>query len=124
MASQTRKAWFLAVAADESLRYMQEVLKAADAGEELAARMTQAGNWSRLDHAREQGFYADAALNVAKATQAQHAARERLTRLMGLWGDQTRFVLPPRLPDLPKSPDEFPDIERQPWTKAWPKIWA
>ena len=113
VASQTRKAWFLAVAADESLRYMQEVLKAADAGEELAARMTQAGNWSRLDHAREQGFYADAALNVAKATQAQHAARERLTRLMGLWGDQTRFALPPRLPELPKSPDEFPDIERQ-----------
>jgi len=113
VASQTRKAWFLAVAADESLRYMQEVLKAADAGEELAARMTQAGNWSRLDHAREQGFYADAALNVAKATQAQHAARERLTRLMGLWGDQTKFALPPRLPDLPKSPDEFPDIERQ-----------
>ncbi|MDI1261505.1 TolC family protein [Aquabacterium sp.] len=113
LASQTRKAWFMAVAADESLRYMQEVLKAADAGEELAARMVQAGNWSRLDHAREQGFCADAALNVAKATQARLAARERLTRLMGLWGDQTKFSLPPRLPELPKSADEFPDIERQ-----------
>ena len=113
VASQARKAWFQAVAADESLRYTQEVLKAADAGEELAARMAQAGNWSRLDHAREQSFYADAALNVAKATQARHAARERLTRLMGLWGDQTRFALPPRLPDLPPSPDKYPDIEQQ-----------
>lgn len=113
VASQARKAWFQAVAADETLRYTQEVLKAADAGEELASRMTQAGNWSRLDHAREQSFYADAALNVARATQAQRSAREHLTRLMGLWGDQTRFELPPRLPELPAAPDEYPDLERQ-----------
>ncbi|WP_230182437.1 TolC family protein [Aquabacterium sp. CECT 9606] len=112
VASQARKAWFQAVAADESLRYTQEVLKAADAGEELASRMAQAGNWSRLDHAREQSFYADAALNVARATQAQRSARERLTRLMGLWGDQTQFALPPRLPELPATPDEYQDIEQ------------
>ena len=91
---------------------MQEVRKAADAGEELAARMAQAGNWSRLDHAREQSFYADAVLNVAKAMQARQVARERLIRLMGLWGDQTRFVLPLRLPDLPMSVEEFPGIEQ------------
>ncbi|CAH0353349.1 MAG: TolC family protein [Pseudomonadota bacterium] len=113
VASETRKAWFMAVAADESLSYMQEVLKSADAGEELAAKLAQAGNWSRLEHAREQGFYADAALNVARATQARTTARERLTRLLGLWGTQTQFVLPERLPELPKSPDQFPDIEQQ-----------
>ncbi|MGH6647912.1 TolC family protein [Aquabacterium sp.] len=113
LAFEARKAWFMAVAAEETLRYTQEVLKAADAGEELAARMVQAGNWSRLDHAREQGFYADAALNVAKATQARTAARERLTRLLGLWGDQTNFKLPERLPDLPKAPDDLPDLEQQ-----------
>ena len=40
------------------------------------------------------------------------AAREQLTRLMGLWGTQTQFRLPERLPDLPKAPSELPDIER------------
>jgi outer membrane protein TolC len=113
LASEARKAWFMAVASEETLRYTQEVLKAADAGEELASRMVRAGNWSRLDHAREQGFYAEAALNVARAKQARVAARERLTRLMGLWGEQTRFQLPERLPDLPKVPDELPGIEQQ-----------
>jgi len=113
LASEVRKAWFTAVASEESLRYTQEVLKAASAGEELAGRMVRAGNWSRLEHAREQGFRADATLSVARATRARGAARERLTRLLGLWGEQARFQLPERLPDLPKMPDELPDVEQQ-----------
>jgi outer membrane protein TolC len=31
---------------------------------------------------------------------------------MGLWGEQTRFRLPERLPDLPARPRELPDVER------------
>jgi outer membrane protein TolC len=44
--------------------------------------------------------------------QQQRATRERLTRLLGLWGEQTGFRLPERLPDLPPQPRELPDIER------------
>jgi outer membrane protein TolC len=62
--------------------------------------------------AREQGFYADAALNLARAEQQQRATRERLTRLMGLWGAQTAFKLPERLPDLPTQPRDLPEVER------------
>jgi len=112
-ASETRKAWIAAVAAEETVRYMRRVQGAADAGAELARRMEQAGNWSRLARAREQSLYADATLNLARAEHAQAAARERLTRLMGLWGEQTGFVLPERLPDLPDSAADRPDIERQ-----------
>ena len=65
-----------------------------------------------LQRAREQGFYADAALNLARAEQAQRSTRERLTRLLGLWGAQAQFTLPERLPDLPKSTVDLPDIER------------
>ncbi len=113
MASETRKAWITAVAAEETVRYLRKVREAADAGAELARRMEQAGNWSRLARAREQGFYADAALNVARAEHAQVAARERLTRLLGLWGEEAAYALPERLPDLPEQAEERPDIERQ-----------
>jgi outer membrane protein TolC len=41
------------------------------------------------------------------------SARERLTRLMGLWGTQTQFQLPERLPDLPGEANELPDIEQR-----------
>ena len=112
LAAETRKAWVAAVAAEETVRYMGRVREAADAGAELARRMEEAGNWSRLARAREQGFYAQAALDAARAEQVRIATRERLTRLMGLWGDQAGFALPERLPDLPAQPEERPDVER------------
>ena len=112
LASETRKAYYLAVAADETGRYMLQVQTAAEAGAELARRQTQAGNWNKLQQAREQSFYADAALNQARSQLVITVARERLTRLMGLWGQQTQFRLPERLPDLPKAPNDLPDIEQ------------
>jgi outer membrane protein TolC len=112
-AADTRKAWVQAVAAEETVRYARQVMDAAEAGAELARRMTAAGNFNKLQRAREQGFYADAALNLARAQQAHIAARERLTRLLGLWGAQTAYQLPARLPDLPPEPAALPDLERR-----------
>lgn len=112
VAADTRKAYYMAVGAEEGVRYTQKVKQAAEASAELARRMAAVGNFNKLQQAREQGFYADATLNLARAQQAQRATRERLTRLMGLWGAQTRFLLPERLPDLPKEATDQPDIER------------
>ena len=113
LAAETRKAYFQALAAEETVRYMRKVREVAEASAELARRMASVGNWSRLQQAREQGFYADAALNVARAEQASARSREALTRLLGLWGAQTAYALPERLPDLPKTPDDQPDIEQR-----------
>jgi outer membrane protein TolC len=112
VASDTRKAYYLAVGADETVRYMRQVQDAAEAGAELARRMAAVGNWNKLSQAREQSFYADAALNLARAVQAQTSAREKLTRLMGAWGEQAAFTLPERLPDLPKAAQDLPDVEQ------------
>jgi outer membrane protein TolC len=112
LATDTRKAWVQAVAAEEGVRYTQLVQQAAEASAELARRMAQVGNWNKLQQAREQGFYADAALNLARAEQVQRSSRERLVRLMGLWGAQLDFRLPERLPDLPAAPREWTNIEQ------------
>jgi outer membrane protein TolC len=112
LAADTRKAYFNAVAAEETVRYTRQVMRAADASAELARRMEQVGNFNKLQRAREQSFYADAALNVARAEQAQRSTRERLTRLLGAWGAQSQFTLPERLPDLPKSTIDLPDLEQ------------
>jgi outer membrane protein TolC len=109
----TRRAWVQAVAAQEGVHYAQQVMRAAQASAELARRMQQVGNFSALQRAREQAFYADAALNLARAEQADRAAREKLTRALGLWGEQTAFTLPERLPDLPPAVKDLPDVERQ-----------
>jgi len=112
LAAETRKAWVAAVASGQTAEYQQQAMEAAEAGAELARRMALAGNWSRLKQAREQSFYADSALAVARAGQAKRAARERLVRLMGLT-QADRVQLPERLPDLPAAVPALPDVEQQ-----------
>lgn len=113
LAADTRKAYFHAVAAQQAAHYMEQVGSAAEATAELAKRMAQVGNFSKLDQAREQAFHADATAQVARARHNATAARERLSRLMGVWGDQSAFQLPDRLPDLPKAPEASNDVESQ-----------
>ena len=111
IAMQTRKAWVQAVSAAETERYMGQVKEAAEAGSELARRMAAVGNWPKLTQMREQVFYADAAAQLARARQTAQAERERLARLLGLWGGELAFRLPERLPDLPAAPREGEELE-------------
>lgn len=111
VAADTRRAYFKAVAAGEGARYSAQVQEAAAASAELARRMAAAGNFSRLDQAREQVFYAEATAQLARARQSALSDRERLTRLMGLWGEDAQYRLPERMPDLPKAAREEADIE-------------
>lgn len=111
LATETRKAWINAVAAQQTVKYLGDVKEAAEAGSELARRMARVGNWSKLQQAREQVFLADAAAQLARAQQAAFSEREKLIRLMGLWGPQTQFTLAERLPDLPQQAGEMPDVE-------------
>jgi outer membrane protein TolC len=111
IALETRKAWFQAVAALQTAKYVEDVQLAAEASADLARRMAEVGNWPRLTRDREQAFYADATARLARARQAQGAAREKLTRLMGLWGEDAAYALPERLPELPTAAREGGEFE-------------
>jgi outer membrane protein TolC len=111
LATEVRKAWINAVAAEQSLQYLRDVQAAAEAGAELARRMTRVGNFSRLQQAREQVVLADAAAQLARAQQRAWSEREKLTRLLGLWGTQTQYTLSTRLPELPAQPTALNDVE-------------
>jgi hypothetical protein len=112
-ASTVRQAWVEAVAAQQSLAYFGDVQSAAEASAELARRMQSVGNFSKLQQAREQAFYADAATQLARAQHARLVTRERLVRLLGLDESQaSQLKLPDRLPDLPKAPQDESEIAR------------
>ncbi|MCM2250744.1 MAG: TolC family protein [Ramlibacter sp.] len=109
--SQVRQAWVRAVAARQSLEYAKQVNAAAQAGAELARRMQQAGNFTKLQRARQHAFYADAAAQLASAQYGAAAAQEELIRLLGLDDAQMqRLSLPERLPDLPPQPRAAADV--------------
>ena len=112
VAAETRKAHVRALAAQQMAAYMRDVKLAAEASAELARRMATVGNFSKLDRMREHAFYAEATTQLARAEQAAVAERERLTRLLGLWGEETQFKLPERMPELPQAPRELPNAEQ------------
>jgi outer membrane protein TolC len=112
-ALETRRAWIGAVAARQSLDYARRVNAASEASAELMGRMSRSGNASKLDLAREQAFYAEAFAAVTRADRQAVTARERLARLLGLWGQDSAFTLPERLPDLPAAPAQVPDLEQR-----------
>ena len=115
LAQETRESYYAAVAAHQTVDYLARVHTAAETSATLAQRMVQAGNWNRLDQAREQSFYADSAMRLTRAQLAEESAGERLTRLLGLPAAQAAgrpaLQLAERLAELPQNED-LPDVEQ------------
>ena len=102
--TQVRQAWVRAVTARQTLQYAEQINATAQAGAELAKRMQQVGNFTKLQRARQQSFYADSAARLASSQHASTAAREELVRILGLTDEQSaQLQLPERLPELPKA---------------------
>jgi len=111
LAADARRAWFDAVAAEQTFAYVGQAALAAQASAELAQQMAKVGNWNKLDEAREQVFHAEIAAQQVQARHNLLAKREALARAMGLSGSQLSFRLPERLPVLPEELVSAHDIE-------------
>ncbi|WP_421831668.1 TolC family protein [Limnobacter sp.] len=112
--TQVRQAWVDAVAAQQAHTYAQQVFESAQTSAELARRMQEVGNFTRLQRARQQSFYADAALNLAATRHKATATREALVRMLGLTTEQAaQLKLPDRLPDLPEAPKAPSQVAKQ-----------
>lgn len=112
-ASAARQAWIRAVAAREVEVYAVQVKEAAEASAELAQRMQQVGNFTKLQAARQHLFYGDATARLASARQTAVSTREALVRQLGLTDAQARELkLPERLPELPKTPKSPEEVSK------------
>jgi len=79
------------------------VAQATAASAEAALRLHEAGNTRSLDLANEEALNVQAKIDFAKAQSAGIESREKLTRMLGLWGTDTEWHVAPRLPDPPKN---------------------
>lgn len=103
--TRVRQSWVRAVAAQQTLIYARQVNEVAKVSAELARRLQSVGNFTKIQRARQQAFYADSATQLAIAEHAVTASREALIRTLGLTFDQAQKLrLPERLPNLPKMP--------------------
>jgi len=111
LAADVRHAYVAAVAANETVALLTDAKSTAEATAQLATKLGETGATNKLDQAREQVYYAETTADLAAARQAATSSRERLVRLLGLWGDELGFRLPDKLPPLPRRPMALPAIE-------------
>jgi len=111
LAADTRRAYYQAVANREIGEFLAQAQTSAEAGTQLAKRLGETGAMNKLDQAREHVFYAELTAQLATARQRGATDREALTRLLGLWGNDTAFKLPNALPGLPRTAQSLASIE-------------
>jgi outer membrane protein TolC len=112
VAAETRRAYVRAVAARQIVAALGEAKANAEASAELAGQLRQTGAVNKLDQARREVFATETDAELVSARQQEAAAREKLTRLMGLWHTDLDANLPSVLPPLPRSPRSIRAIEQ------------
>ncbi len=112
LALDVKAAYYAVLADSQALELFQQVTLGTEAAAELAARQVRAGTLSRKDQALQQAFHAQAALETAQAQARLASDRERLNRLLGLWGPHTQWKVPTRLPQLPATLSPLDRVEQ------------
>lgn len=109
LAAEVRDAFYTAQAAEQLVALRRLVDEASQTSAELARRQHEAGNRNDLNLETELGLAAQTAVDRKRSEGDAAVARERLNKLMGLWGPRTSWRMAQRLPELP--PEEAP-LER------------
>ena len=112
-AAEARRAFYRAVAAGQTVKFLEESRTAAEAVSELAKKLGQTGALPKLDQAREHAFYAEVSGQLAVARLKQRSEREKLNRMLGLWGAELTYRLPGKLRPLPAKPRTSGDVETE-----------
>lgn len=85
------------------LALRQTIVEIQNAALALAQRQHEAGNITDLALGQQQAIYNSARLELAMAENDQREHREKLNRLLSLWGGDTAWKTAGGLPPLPES---------------------
>jgi len=113
LAVDVRRQHIRAVSAQEQVATLTQAKQLTDAQAQLAAKLGETGALNKLDQAREYALAAELDNQLARARLDQRLERERLTRLLGLWGAQVDYRLPAATPALPARLRSADDVEAQ-----------
>jgi outer membrane protein TolC len=90
---EVKKAYIDADVAQKKLALYENLLKSHEASIQLAIRQHTAGNLSKRNLLKMQDTYAHARLEAMELNRDNAMARETLNRLLGIYGDQTNYIL-------------------------------
>jgi outer membrane protein, heavy metal efflux system len=111
VAAEAKAIYYTVEGDEQALELFRQVVTAAQAAAQLAQRQYEAGTLSKREQQVQQAFYAQTLLDVAAAELQLAADREKLNRLLGLWGENTNWQVPTRLPEVPEVSPTFERLE-------------
>ena len=111
LVAEVQVAYFAEVAAAQTVRLRRAVAESEQASAELSRAQRDAGNVSDLTALNQQALYQQTQLDLGSAESDLASARERLTRLLGLWGAEAAWRSAERLPEVPADEAPLENLE-------------
>jgi len=103
LVAETKSAIYQLKAAEEILARLKVEQAAQATSLDLIQKLHEAGNITDLQLLQQQGEYSQSRLQIAQTEADIRERREKLNRLMGLWGTDTDWKVEPKLPDVPRT---------------------
>jgi cobalt-zinc-cadmium efflux system outer membrane protein len=111
LAHEVQTAFYTLQAREQFVKRLNATIQLNEAAADLSRRQYDAGNINDLELHNQQAAYAQARLDFAQARTQTRVERERLNRLLGLWGKQTDWKLADELPSLPEKELPLENLE-------------
>ena len=111
LAAEVKVAFYTAQASRQLLDRLRVIGETNETAAEFTKRLHDAGNTSDLELANQQGSYEQSRVEVAQTELQVRRDRERLNRLMGVWGADTNWTMRDHLPELPGSEGSLARLE-------------
>ena len=111
LAYQTRTAFYAAQAAAQRIEMFEQIVFATELGYDFAQRLYDAGNITSLELHEQRDLFEEARMSLRRAERLLQERRERVNRLMGVFGNDTQWQIADRLPDVPEDAPDLEDIE-------------
>ena len=111
LASEVQTAFYTWQAREQFTKRLNAIVEINEAAADLSKRQYDAGNINDLELFNQQTAYAQSRLDLAQATAQSRADRERVNRLLGLWGQQTSWKAAESLPALPEKEWPLENLE-------------
>ena len=112
LVSQVKGAFYSLQASQQLLKRFQLIADTSAASLDLAQRQHEAGNITDLAMAQQQASYSRSRLDIATTEAEIRRNREKLDRLLGLWGADTDWQIAGELPEVPSSEVPMRSLER------------
>jgi outer membrane protein, heavy metal efflux system len=111
LVSQVKTAVYSLQAAQQLLHRFKVIAETNAAALDLARRQHDAGNISDLILAQQQANYSRSRLDIATTEAEIRQDRERLNRLLGLWGSDVNWQVADELPQIPSAEPPLAGLE-------------